>query len=228
MPSTQSIIPLIIQACAALYACYGLYNAYYSDQEEFYQAVLHPIGWALGGLILHYAGLLKRIWPYYVLTVTTLFIALSAENELFWEETIGRFLDLFWEPWLEEYPGSGFLRWYKIWGEDLVEEIQQSIQMLLLYLTIGAFFVIRYIDWIAVHFLGEAPNEKKDPICGIDYSSKKFLTPPPPEEKQLVHVPNAYDRYNNALYWARITGRECPDRSHFFDARRMHDGYHFS
>jgi hypothetical protein len=221
MLSTKATFRIFL-VLAALFAGVALTSVYRSNDEELQEAVFHPLLWALAGYILYFFGFLRRYWLHYFSIVVIMFFAISCDNELFWEETTGRVLDLFFEQWIEGIPGSGWVRWYKRNGDDLEDTIRHIFHVSVASLLVLTYVFFKLEHWIAVNVFNHPQRPDIDP-CHTDYEPATTTKLEP-----VKYYQSDYDRYNNALHWSAQTGRECPPLSHFLDARRIHGGRYFS
>ncbi|KAI8937325.1 hypothetical protein NX059_006532 [Plenodomus lindquistii] len=70
--------------------------------------------WALGHIILRRSALPAGHWRAFHVYLVLSFVLLAATNDLFFEQTLGRVLDVFFERCTcdPDVPGSGFTNWY--------------------------------------------------------------------------------------------------------------------
>jgi hypothetical protein len=201
----------IFIAFAALLASVGLAYAYHIDDEEIQQAILFPVVSTLTAYLLKLFHARKDFKILYGTFLVCAFAVLSEENDILWEESAGRILDLFFERWHEDVPGSGWVRWYRIHGDDMWYTINRTVWALV---TVAGLVivppVIRVLNAPLPDF--DAPLPEKEPQ---------------PEKPKPYYIDD-FDRYNHALQYSMLTGQQCPPLENFLDPRKMHDGVYFS
>jgi hypothetical protein len=95
-----------------------------AGSEELQIAVGTLFSWATGHILLHHFALPAGFRHAHLTYIIVSCWLLAAYNDLFWENTCGRFLDLYFDRWHQDISGSGFTAWYVTYRRRHAYEVE--------------------------------------------------------------------------------------------------------